>query len=100
VASDDAGDVEVPVSVDVGPCDACLAELADPQDRRFGHPFINCTDCGPRYTITRRVPYDRPVTTMAGFPMCEACRASTTTRRIVASTRNRCAVPTAGRSWR
>jgi hydrogenase maturation protein HypF len=75
VASDDAGDVEVPVSVDVGPCDACLRELADPADRRYGHPFVNCTDCGPRYTITRRVPYDRPVTTMAGFPMCEACRA-------------------------
>jgi hydrogenase maturation protein HypF len=74
VASDDAGDVEVPVSVDVGPCDACLRELADPADRRYGHPFVNCTDCGPRYTITRRVPYDRPVTTMAGFPMCDACR--------------------------
>jgi hydrogenase maturation protein HypF len=74
VPSDDEGAVEVPVSVDVGPCDACLAELADPDDRRFRHPFINCTDCGPRYTITRRVPYDRPMTTMAGFPMCDACR--------------------------
>jgi hydrogenase maturation protein HypF len=74
VASDDGGAVEVPVSVDVGPCDACLAEVADPADRRFGHPFINCTDCGPRYTITHRVPYDRPVTTMAGFPMCAVCR--------------------------
>jgi hydrogenase maturation protein HypF len=74
VPSDDEGTVEVPVSVDVGPCDACLTELADPADRRHRHPFINCTDCGPRYTITRRVPYDRPVTTMAGFEMCGPCR--------------------------
>jgi hydrogenase maturation protein HypF len=74
VPSIDDGTVEVPVSVDVGPCGACLAEVSDPTDRRFRHPFINCTDCGPRYTITRRVPYDRPVTTMAGFSMCDACR--------------------------
>jgi hydrogenase maturation protein HypF len=74
VASSDDGAEPVPVSVDVAPCQACLAEQADPTDRRYRHAFVNCTDCGPRYTITRRVPYDRPVTTMAAFPMCAACR--------------------------
>ncbi len=65
----------VPVSVDVATCDDCLAEVADPDDRRFGYPFTNCTNCGPRYTIIRAIPYDRPATTMAGFPMCAACEA-------------------------
>jgi len=63
------------VSADTATCADCLAELADPDDRRHGYAFINCTNCGPRFTIVRDVPYDRPLTTMAGFAMCEACAA-------------------------
>ena len=63
------------VSADTATCADCLRELADPADRRFGYPFINCTNCGPRFTIVRDVPYDRPLTTMAAFAMCEPCAA-------------------------
>jgi len=74
VESDAQGDAAVPVSVDVATCDDCLGELFDPHDRRHRYPFLNCTNCGPRYTIVRGVPYDRPLTTMAAFPMCAECR--------------------------
>ncbi len=61
------------VSPDVATCDACLREVTDPADRRHGYAFTNCTDCGPRFTIVRDVPYDRANTTMAGFLMCADC---------------------------
>jgi hydrogenase maturation protein HypF len=61
------------VSPDVTVCDDCVAELGDPANRRHRHPFITCTNCGPRFTITTGLPYDRPTTTMAGFPMCADC---------------------------
>ena len=63
------------VSPDVTICDDCLADLTDPANRRFRHPFVTCTNCGPRFTLTTGLPYDRPTTTMAGFAMCEACAA-------------------------
>lgn len=63
------------VSPDIATCPECLAELDDPSDRRAGYPFINCTNCGPRFTIIADVPYDRPLTTMRDFPMCAACSA-------------------------
>jgi hydrogenase maturation protein HypF len=63
------------VSADVATCPDCYRDFTDPANRRFGYAFTNCTNCGPRYTIIRDIPYDRPNTTMAGFHMCRACQA-------------------------
>jgi hydrogenase maturation protein HypF len=74
-ASESASGEFALVSPDVATCDACLSDFTDPNNRRFGYAFTNCTNCGPRYTIIRDIPYDRPNTTMAPFRMCAACRA-------------------------
>ncbi|MET8990921.1 carbamoyltransferase HypF [Nonomuraea wenchangensis] len=74
-AADPSGPRRAAVPADLAPCDDCLRELADPADRRHRHPFVSCAGCGPRFTVVRAVPYDRPLTTMAGFAMCPDCAA-------------------------
>jgi hydrogenase maturation protein HypF len=75
VASHHAATGTALVSPDLRTCDECLTELHDPADRRHHYPFINCTNCGPRFTIIQQTPYDRPETTMRPFRMCDACQA-------------------------
>lgn len=75
IPSKDQADAFQPISPDVSICPDCLRELFNPQDKRYRYPFINCTNCGPRFTIIQGIPYDRPKTTMSPFEMCAYCRA-------------------------
>ena len=77
-ASRAGAEPEIHVPPDQFLCDDCLAEMSDPAERRHRYPFINCTQCGPRYTIIRAMPYDRPNTTLEGFPLCPDCRSEYT----------------------
>ncbi len=76
--SDSQGSPLSQVTADIATCRDCLAEMADKEDFRYGYPFINCTNCGPRYSIVKNIPYDRPNTTMSIFEMCDKCAAQYT----------------------
>ncbi len=73
VGSRAAPGATTPIPPDIAVCDDCIAELFNPADRRYRHPFVTCTNCGPRFTIIRALPYDRPATTMSAFAMCDRC---------------------------
>ncbi|MFZ5942960.1 MAG: carbamoyltransferase HypF [Bacillota bacterium] len=73
IESQGGGEQEVLISPDIAICPDCHADVLDPHNRRYNYPFTNCTNCGPRFTIIKGVPYDRPKTTMAEFPMCSKC---------------------------
>ncbi|MEE6139376.1 carbamoyltransferase HypF [Mycobacterium sp. 050128] len=75
VASQTIAGATTPIPPDIAVCDDCVAELFDPHNRRYRHPFVTCTNCGPRFTIIRELPYDRPATTMSAFGMCARCAA-------------------------
>ena len=92
LTSETNGNRFVPISADIATCADCLREMFDAEDRRFLYPFINCTNCGPRFTIIENVPYDRAQTTMREFEMCEDCLANTKIRSTEDFTPNRLAV--------
>ncbi len=71
--SEHEDDKSVPIAAELATCKDCLSELFDADNRRYGYPFINCTNCGPRFTIVKDIPYDRINTTMSDFMMCKEC---------------------------